>query len=47
MSDHINAIVYCLDCRQVFNMGEHVVCAANSMSRPHHPSLWEVEDETE
>jgi hypothetical protein len=47
MSDHINAIVFCLDCRQVFNIGEHVVCVHNTAVSPHHPSLWEVEDETE
>lgn len=47
MSDHINAIVYCLDCRQVFNMGEHVACTATTVQKRNHPSLWEVEDETE
>ena len=26
MSEHVNCIVFCLDCQQVFNLGEHTEC---------------------
>jgi len=43
-SEHINAIVFCLDCRQVFNMDEHVECLA-AMERVDNQPRLEFDDE--
>jgi hypothetical protein len=44
MQDHVNVIVWCLDCDQVFNLGEHLDCVG-AVARDENQTRLEFDNE--